>query len=304
MLKSEDLRFFSIVAKENSLAAAARRLNISASAVTQRLQLIERQVGLRLTYRNGRSMILTDEGKILAGRGGRIIGEIEALDEALRVRRGTVSGHLRILAPFGFGRKHIGPLCAEFQELNPHVSVELLLTDRLGKYPEQAWDLAIQVGELHDSALKMRTLAQNHRVVCAAPAYLADRSLPKKPEDLAKHDCLVLRENDEDATLWRFTKEGENTSVRVEPKLSSNDGSVIMQWALAGRGIVVRSEWDVADDIKAKRLMRLLSDYLLPRADIVLLIGSAAEAGSRTRSFIEFLSIKLAATTWASVSSP
>jgi DNA-binding transcriptional LysR family regulator len=113
-----------------------------------------------------------------------------------------------------------------------------------------------------------------------------------------------IRENDEDATLWRFTKEGENTSVRVEPKLSSNDGSVIMQWALAGKGIVIRSEWDVADDIKAERLMPLLSNYTLPRADIVLLIGTAAEAGGRTRSFIEFLSFKLAATSWARISSP
>jgi DNA-binding transcriptional LysR family regulator len=149
----------------------------------------------------------------------------------------------------------------------------------------------------------MRTLAQNHRVICAAPAYLAGRSLPEKPTDLVKHDCIVLRENDEDATLWRFTKEGESTSVRVEPKLSSNDGSVIMQWALAGRGIVIRSEWDAADDIKAKRLIPLLSGYTLPRADIVLLIGNAAEAGGRTRSFIDFLSIKLEATSWARISS-
>lgn len=303
MLKSEDLRFFSIVAKEKSLAAAGRRLNISASAVTQRLQLIERQIGSRLTYRNGRSMILTDEGKILADRGSHIIGEIEALNEALTARRETVSGQLRILAPFGFGRKHVSPLCAEFQERNPRVSVELLLTDRLGKHPEQAWDLAIQVGELHDSALKTRILAQNHRVLCAAPAYLAGRSLPEKPADLAKHDCIVLRENDEDATLWRFTKDGESTSVRVEPKLSSNDGSVTMQWAVAGRGIAIRSVWDVADDLKANRLMSLLSNYTLPRADIVLLIGNAAEAGGRARSFIDFLSSKLAAAAWARIGS-
>lgn len=132
MLKSEDLRFFSIVANERPLAAAARRLNISASAVTQRLRSIERQVGLRLTYRSGRSIVLTDEGKLLAGRGSQILAEIEALDETLTAQRGVVSGHLRILAPFGFGRKHIGPLCAEFQDLNPQVTVELLLTNRLG----------------------------------------------------------------------------------------------------------------------------------------------------------------------------
>jgi DNA-binding transcriptional LysR family regulator len=98
-------------------------------------------------------------------RCSRIAGEIEALDVALTARRETVSGHLRILAPFGFGRKHISPLCAEFQELNPHVSVELLLTDHLGKYPEQAWDLAIQVGELHDSASQdahARTKSRRH----------------------------------------------------------------------------------------------------------------------------------------------
>lgn len=117
---------------------------------------------MRLTYRSGRSIVLTDEGKLLAGRGSQILAEIEALDETLTTQRGVVSGHLRILARFGFGRKHIGHLCAEFQHLNPQVTVELLLTDRLGKYPEQAWHLAVHVGELPDSALKMRTLAQNY----------------------------------------------------------------------------------------------------------------------------------------------
>ncbi len=274
-------------------------LNVSASAVTQRLQLMERQLGLRLTHRNGRSMILTDEGKVLAERGNCIINDIQALGDSLAARRGTIYGHLRILAPFGFGRTHVAPLCAAFQELHRDVSIELLLTDRLGRHPEQAWDLAIHVGELHDSALKMRMLAPNRRVLCAAPSYLAERPAPETPNDLRRHDCIVLRENDEDSTLWKLSKEGETLSVRVEPRLCSNDGSVVRQWALDGKGIVIRSEWDVADDIREGRLVPLLPDFSLPRADIVLLTSSSAEAAGRTRGFIEFLSRKLGAKSWA-----
>ena len=297
MLKTEELRFFTVVAEEKSLAAASRRLNVSASAVTQRLKLIERQLGLRLTHRNGRAMILTDEGRLLAERGASIIAELESLHASLAVRRGTISGNLRVLAPFGFGRKHVAPLCAEFQEANPGVKVDLLLTDRLGRHPEQAWDVAVHIGELHDSALRMRSLATNQRILCAAPSYLAGRVAPLTPLDLEHHQCIVLRENDEDATLWKLSKDGATVSVRVKSTLCSNDGSVVRAWAVAGRGILVRSEWDVMEDIQDGRLIRLLPDYSLPRADIVLLMSSSTESAARTRAFIDLLSQRLAART-------
>ena len=298
MLRSEDIRFFSVVARETSLAAAARRLNISPSAVTQRLQALERQLGLRLTHRNGRTTILTDEGAVLAEEGTRILGELDALRDTLASRRGTVSGLLRVLAPFGFGRRHVAPLCEKFQQQHPALQIDLQLTDRLGRHPEQAWDVAIHIGELQDSALKMRRLAPNRRLLCAAPAYLETRGVPHMPSDLADHDCIVLRENDEDASLWRFSRNGETQGIRVHSHLSSNDGGVARGWALAGRGIVIRSEWDVAEDVAAGRLTQLLPDYTLPPADIILLTGSRADAAARTRAFIQFLSLELAGVNW------
>jgi DNA-binding transcriptional LysR family regulator len=299
MLKSDDLRFFSMIANAKSLAAAARTLNVSASAVTQRLQGLERQLGLKLTHRNGRSMVLTDEGQVLAERGEIILGELESLQDTLSSRRGTISGALRILAPFGFGRKYVAPACAEFQAIHPDVSVDLQLTDRLGRYPEQSWDVAIHIGDLHDSALKMRTLASNRRILCAAPAYLTSRSPPKTPEDLRSHDCLVLRENDEDASLWKLTKDKQVTSIRIKPKLCSNDGGIVREWALAGHGICMRSEWDVTEYLRDGRLIHVLPDYQLPPADIVLLTGSSLETAGRVRGFIDFLSHKLTTVSWA-----
>jgi DNA-binding transcriptional LysR family regulator len=298
MIRSDDLRFFAVVSREKSLAAAARRLDVTASAVTQRLQAMEAQLGLRLTHRNGRTMILTDDGQLLADRGDRIISELDALAETFLSRRRTISGHLRVLAPFGFGRRHVAPACGKFHNLNPDLKVELLLSDKLGRHPDQSWDVAIHVGEVPDSALKMRTLARNRRIVCAAPSYLQDRDPPATPWDLQHHSCIALRENEEDATLWKFQKDGQTLGVRIDPALSSNDGSVVRHWALEGKGIVIRSEWDVAGHIQDGDLVELLPDYGLPRADIVLMVSASAETAGRTRGFIDFLAAELARASW------
>ena len=289
MIKSEDIRFFLTIAEEASLAAAARRLNVTSSAVSQRLQSLENMIGLRLSHRNGRSMILTDEGRLLAEQGGQIVADLEKLLEGLRVHRGSVFGQLRVLAPFGFGRRHIAPLCVEFQAEHPDLKIDLILVDRLGRHPEQAWDVAVHVGELPDSSLRMRKLASNRRVMCAAPAYLAGRRTPQHPDDLRDHDCIVLRENDEDSALWKLYRDGETFRLRVSPKLASNDGNVVREWALAGKGIIVRSEWDVAQDIRDGALVPILPDYGLPAADVVLFTGGSADVAGRTRVFSDFL---------------
>ena len=298
MIKSEDVRFFLTIAEEGSLAAAARRLGVTPSAVSQRLQALEASLGLRLTHRNGRSMILTDEGSLLAEQGGRIVADMERLAETLSTRRGAVFGQLRVLAPFGFGRRYIAPLCLAFQQEHPDLKIDLFLADRLGRHPDQPWDLAIHVGELADSSLRMRKLASNRRLLCAAPDYLAGRQPPRVPADLRDHDCIVLRENDEDATLWRLQRDGETFSIRVVPRLSSNDGNVTRDWALAGRGIIIRSEWDVAQDVHDGRLVPLLTDYTLPAADVVLLTGGATDIAGRTRAFIDFLSHRFRQISW------
>jgi len=298
MIKSEDIRFFLTIAEEASLAAAARRLNVTSSAVSQRLQSLENMIGLRLSHRNGRSMILTDEGRLLAEQGSQIVADLEKLVEGLRVHRGAVFGQLRVLAPLGFGRRYIAPLCAEFQEQYPDLKIDLILVDRLGRHPEQAWDVAVHVGELPASSLRVRKLASNRRILCASPAYLAGRPSLAHPADLRDHDCIVLRENDEDSALWKLHRGDDSFHLRISPKLASNDGNVVREWALAGKGIIVRSEWDVARDVHEGRLVPLLPEYGFPAADVVLLTGGSADIARRTRVFIDFLAQRFRGISW------
>jgi DNA-binding transcriptional LysR family regulator len=294
MINSDDLRFFAAIQNSPSLAAAARQLNVSAPAVTQRLRALETRLGVHLVYRNSRQLTLTEEGELFAEHGSKIVQSMSELTEALAERRGEVTGHLTILAPLGFGRRHIAPLVAEFQNTHPRLRMDLILTDRLGRTPASAWDLAIHVGSLQEAtpSLSVRQLATNQRFLCAAPAYLDKHPTPAEPADLHSHACIALRENDEDVTLWRFRSKsiGDEKAVRIEPMLASNDGEVAKAWALAGRGFIIRSEWDVAEDLRAGRLVRALKDYELPDAPIVALIGTRRDARvARTRKFLDEL---------------
>ncbi|MCU0633436.1 MAG: LysR family transcriptional regulator [Gemmatimonadaceae bacterium] len=299
MIQLADLDFFATLAHAPSLAAAARELNVTPSAVTQRLQDLERRVGVRLIDRSSRRVLLTDDGELLAARGREISGAVAALSEDLAARRDVVTGHLRVLAPLGFGRAYVAPVVGAFAAAHPEVSVELTLSDRLGRLPETTWDLAIHIGSRRDLSLVMRTLAPNDRIACAAPAYLDRAGVPQSPRHLAAHVCIALKENDEDVTLWRFTSpSGSTTQVRIEPTLASNDGDVVRAWALDGHGIVTRSEWSVADDLRSGRLVRVLPDYRLPSADVVALVGARRGRSARTARFLAALSAALDPVPW------
>ncbi|MCU0646851.1 MAG: LysR family transcriptional regulator [Gemmatimonadaceae bacterium] len=299
MLQRSDLDFFATLAHAVSLAAAARELNVTPSAVTQRLQELERRVGVRLIDRSSRRLLLTDEGELLAARGRDISSALAALGDELAARRDVVTGHLRVLAPLGFGRAHVAPVLGAFAAEHPDVTVELSLSDRLGRVPETAWDLAIHIGARRDVSLAVRRLAPNDRVLCAAPSYLAHAGVPETPKQLHTHRCIALRENDEDVTLWRFTSPGGSVSqVRIDPAMATNDGDVVRAWALAGRGIAMRSEWSIADDLRSGRLLRVLPEHRLPSADVVALIGPRRGRSARTARFLATLVDPLTPVPW------
>src|SRR5258708_28764640 len=193
MISTDDLRFFVTLAASSSLAAAARALNVTPPAVTQRLRLIEERLGLRLVDRSGRRMVLTDEGNHLADGGRRILDEIGELADTLAARRAVVSGHLRVVAPLGFGRRYVAPAAASFRTVYPGVTLSLMLFDRPAQLAEDAWDLMLYVGHLRNSSLIAQYLAPNERYICAAPEYLAQAGIPNQPSDLLKHKCIALR---------------------------------------------------------------------------------------------------------------
>lgn len=301
MLSVDDLSFFTVVAASASLAAASRTLDVTPSAITQRLQQIERRLDLRLIDRSGRRLQVTDEGQLLVQWAQQILDSLEQLEGELAARRGVVAGQLRVLAPLGFGRRYVAPAAARFRRAYPSVSLSLTLSDRPARDTDQPWDLLVHIGETRDSSLVAQRLAPNERILCAAPGYLAKRGQPRVPEELASHDCIALRENDEDVTLWRFTHKSDDqrtATVRIKPAISSNDGDVVRSWGVAGLGVIVRSEWDVADNLHAGDLVRILPDWRLPSADVLILLGSRNGRTAKIRRFVECLKEDLHPIPW------
>jgi DNA-binding transcriptional LysR family regulator len=302
MLTSDDLRFFCVLAQQNSLAATARALNVSPPSVTQRLQAIEEKLRLTLLNRKGKNTSLTDEGILLFERAKLILAEFDDLESSLTIQKTGLVGRLSILAPFGFGNQFIAPLAAKFQEEHENLTVDLTLSDN----PQQMsrdWDILIHIGELRDSTLVKVVLAANQRYLCAAPTYIEKHGIPSSIADLRHHQCIALRENAEDVTLWKIQAPNEKKieSIRINPKLASNDGRVVKQWALAGYGIMQRSEWDVAEELHDGSLVRVLPRHKLPSADVVALFGSKeGNRSARTKLFLAALKQVLSPNPWRS----
>ncbi|WP_336953238.1 LysR family transcriptional regulator [Sphingobium aromaticivastans] len=299
MISTDDLTFFHMIASSPSLAEAARRLNVTPPAVTQRLRALEAKVGVKLIDRTSRGLSLTDEGELVASEGATIIGAIDDLSERLASRTSQVRGHLRVAAPYGFGRRHVAPIVQQFAVDHPAASATLELSDSPIRQMSESWDIIVHIGALPESDRLVTTLAPNRRILCAAPAYLASAGPLENPMDLAAHRCLALRENNEDVTLWRFShaRHGKVT-VRIKPSLSSNDGEIIRDWALAGLGVIVRSEWDVAEDLAAGRLTEVLPHWSLSAADVVALLHARQGRSGRTNAFLQSLRDRLSPTPW------
>ncbi len=299
MLTSDDLIFFGVVSRSASLADAARTLNVTPPAVTQRLKALEQRIGVRLMDRTSRGLALTDEGELLIAEGAVIVDAIEGLTETLDRRTTRVRGRLRIAAPYGFGREHVAPVAAKFARQHPEATVALELSDHPNVLTSDSWDVVIHIGALNAAERLVTTLAPNGRVACASPAYLAEHPPLKHPDDLLRHRCLALRENDEDVTLWRFSHSTEGArTVRIKPAMSTNDGMILRAWALSGLGVIVRSEWDVAQDLTAGRLVRILPEWVCPAADVVALLSARHGRSRRSTVFLEMMRESLNPLPW------
>jgi molybdate transport repressor ModE-like protein len=289
MNDSTDIRFLLTIREAGSLVAAARKLGISPPAVTQRLQQIERKLDTRLVDRTARRLRFTEDGTLLCQRGAHLVEQFDTLFEDLRARRGGLVGTVRIRAPLGFGRRYLASVVSGFQQDNPDVDIELTLTDQPLTEAADRYDIVVHIGELPASNLIGYAIAPNARFVCASPAFLKRFPNPEIPEDLAHLPCIVLRENNEDVSLWQFRKGRTARSVRVSSKLSCNDGEVIRRWACEGRGVILRSEWDVADDVAMGNLVRLLPAWKAHDADVIALTSNRAGLPARTRQFMQYL---------------
>lgn len=292
MLDLDDLRLVRAIGASRSLAAAARLLDLTPPAVTIRLQRMEARLNARLAVRQPKGIALTDEGQRLYQEAVGILERVEALPVSIAGDHGDVQGTLRVVAPLGFGRKYVARIVRDVQRAHPRLEISLHLSDSPLTSASGA-DVVVHVGSLKSSSWVGYPLAPNERFLCASPGYARRIKDLDHPSDLTRYDCLCLRENDEDIPRWRFSPgdvNGESRRsavIRVTGALSSNDGTVITEWALAGLGIVERSEWDVAPLLASGKLVRLLPDWRLPPAPVTALLPSRTGRSARQRVFLE-----------------
>jgi LysR family transcriptional activator of dmlA len=284
-----DIEFFVLLAKLGSLSASARELGITPPAATRRLMLMEQRLGVRLANRSTRRISLTSEGELYLAQATRILDDIRAMEESVSSRREAPRGLLRVNATLGFGRTSIAPLVSRFVKRFPDVEVQLQLTDRAINLVEDAYDLGIRFGELPDTRLAARRIMSNRRFLCASPAYLKKHGIPAAAADLAQHSCILHRQNDDAFMTWKLSKGRKTETVKVRGSLSSNDGDVVLGWALDGHGILPRSEWDAAKYLESGRLQVVLPDYQLPPADLYAYYPSRQQQPAKIRAFIDFL---------------
>lgn len=289
-----DLNLFLRVLDLGSISAAARSLDLSVAVASQRLKRLERSLGVRLLHRTTRQLRPTPEGIALAEQGRSLVEDLEVLTSSLSNTAKGVAGTLRVTIPASFGRQYISPLLPQFMARHPRLRLHIDLSDQLRDLVGEGLDLAIRIGTLKDSELIATRLASNRRVLCASPDYLRRHGVPKKPDDLAKHECLLMAVGRDSTDSWHLRgPDGEESTVRLKSRVKSNLGEVIRDAALGGLGIALHSTWHVCEDLRAGRLKLVLPDYQLPESAIYAVMPERRLVMPRVRAFVDFLTQQL-----------
>ncbi len=306
-MERDDLTMILAIRQRGSMAAAAGALDLAPSVVTKRLAAIEARIGQRLFDRTTRRLSPTAEGDAVCAHAEMLLAGFAAMEADLSERQSELSGVLRLAATLGFGRRWLGPAVAEFQAQHPALQVQLQLTEHLPDLSAEGYDGAVwlwSVQGVRASQWTSRRLARNQRVLVAAPGYIACHGAPNAPSDLARHACLAVLENEAPAArqhahwLLKHEKESGVARVRVAGPLSSNSGELVRDWCLAGRGIMLRSLWDIAAQLESGALVRVLPQHAMPDADIHWVAPWRPTTPKRVRLLVDFLAARFGAEPW------
>jgi DNA-binding transcriptional LysR family regulator len=279
--------FVEVVAR-GSLSAAARAEGIAPAVIGRRLDALEQRLGVKLLQRTTRKLALTDEGTAFLEDCQRILADLESAEAAIAEHSARATGHLLISAPAGFGRRHVAPLVPSFLAEHREVTVTLNLNDRVVDLIGEGIDVAIRIASLEDSNLVSVKLADNRRVVVGTPAYLQRHGEPVTLEDLAQHNCMAISSAGSQRG-WTFRDGGKVVTTKITGNMSCNDGAVLHDWVLAGKGLAWRSMWEVAGDIQAGRLRTVLDEFASPGSDVHAVFAQRRHLPLRIRAFVEFL---------------
>lgn len=300
MDKLKQLETFVAVASRGSLTAAAKAEGVAPAIIGRRLDALEARLGVKLMVRTTRRITLTHEGSAFLEDCQRLLVDLANAEASVSAGGVKASGHLRVTAPAGFGRRHVAPLVPRFRELHPEVTISLNLSDRVVDVAGEGYDCAVRVGDLPDSSLVSVRLADNRRLCVATPRYLQLHGTPRTPADLVRFDCLTLSSDASQTRGWAFavpreqasdSGAGETDLIYLKPggPLDCSDGQVLHEWCLAGYGIAWRSTWEVESDIAAGRLVTILDEFAAPANGIYALFPQRRHLALRVRLWIDFL---------------
>lgn len=291
----QDLNVLVTVVLKGSFAAAAHVLGQSPAYVSKRIGILEQTLNCKLLHRTTRALALTQEGETVYERALQLLGDLDNLVDTLASARAEPRGQLQICSTFGFGRAHVAPALAAMAQQYPQLEVRFEVFDRVVNLTGEGFDLEILVGDDLPEQHICKPLVRNRRVLCATPGYLATRGIPQQLDDLQNHDCLILRERNSTYGVWHLDYQPteapgqpQKTTARVRGPLSSNSGEIVLQWAMLGRGIMLRSLWDIQSHLDAGTLVQVLPEYS-QSANVWAVYPIRLAGSGRLRACVEFM---------------
>lgn len=294
MDKLKAFESFVSVAQKGSLTAAANAEGVAPAIIGRRLDGLESHLGVKLLVRTTRRISLTHEGSAFLEDCQRLLADVANAEASVSAGGLKASGHLRITAPAGFGRRHVAPLVPQFCAAHPDVTVSLNLSDRVVDLAAEGFDCAVRVGDLPDSSLVSVRMADNRRLCVATPEFLARHGTPQTPNDLMRLRCLTLSSDASQTKGWAFrvpTATGAHEVIHLRPagRMDCSDGQVLHDWCLGGHGIAWRSTWEVATQIKSGQLVSVLDDFAAAPNGIYAVFSQRKHLPLRLRLWIDFL---------------
>jgi len=286
--KLTSMQVFEKVAKHNSFSAAAENMGLSKAMVSKHIASLENSLDVLLLNRTTRRLSLTESGAAYLERVKNILADIEETELAVSSLSSEPRGTLKLTAPTSFGAFHLARAIGGYNQIFPQVQIEMFLTERLHDLAEDGLDLAIHVGHLEDSSLIAKRLASTRMVVCGSPAYFEKYGLPKTPEDLVNHKCLIFSPRTP-ANEWSFKKDNKQFNVRVSGDIRSNIGDALRIASMQDSGLIQLPTYMTGLDIKAGRLQVVLEDYEPPESPINALYLHRKHLSAKVRTFVDYL---------------
>lgn len=285
---NEDLRVFLTVIRKRNFAKAAVELGVSPAYISKRVNILESTLNVKLFHRSTRNIALTEDGEKAYRWANRILEDLDDFLSDVSSTRQEPRGKLRIACSFGFGRNYVAPALSLMAKRYPQLDIQLINSDNLVDLIADGFDLEIRLGKTLPDQHIAKKLLNNNRILCASPDYLQRKGQPETLDELANHDCLAIKEGDTPSGSWQLESGGKECCVRINGRLSSNSGSVVLQWGLDGHGIFLRSMWDAAPYIRDGRLVHLLPNFY-QNADVWAVYPTRLSNSAKLKVCVEFL---------------